>query len=228
MGWITHEQQAYVKRQYKRGAQYICDADFCGEPIFHGELPVVDPKGGYFPKPPNSPDFVPREPKVTYHQRCDLQLRGKHVPYKVVPASTAESQAAEKAAKKQNSKGENTMATKAKKSSKEEVVSKKKVAATTEKKSTKKTNGSAVMYFGKFRSTGGSGGVVECFMQTPGKAVKDADLKKAAGGAALPGRLSPIAAWGKKSGYYTIMKSKKVPNAHVMIVKKPNAYIPKN
>ena len=81
MGWMNAEEQRHSKKKTSINAQYMCDE--CHEPIRSGEVPVVDPKGGYYPWPANLPEnakpFLSRNPKVTYHLQCDRIRRGVRV-----------------------------------------------------------------------------------------------------------------------------------------------------
>lgn len=82
MGWLNHTQQQEVLSKYGKQAIYRCDYDECKSPgqlIFVGQLEVQDPRGGYFPKPEGAPDFLPKQPKRTYHLECDRLRRGVRV-----------------------------------------------------------------------------------------------------------------------------------------------------
>lgn len=122
------------------------------------------------------------------------------------------------------------MAKKAKKST-EEVVTKKSTKKTATKaaagKAAKKasSNGSVQLYFGRHRATSAMGLICEALYQSAGKAVKDSALQKLIGSTPVAGRLAPLAAWGKKTGHYTVTRSKKVDGAHVMHVKNHKAYL---
>ena len=83
MGWLTPEQQQEVRRIHRMVALYSCD--LCGKPISILEMPVINPRKGYFKwnkerSPKECRSFHMREPKVTYHQGyCnDERLGRKH------------------------------------------------------------------------------------------------------------------------------------------------------
>lgn len=80
MGWIDQEAQNRVRAKFGVSADHMCDG--CGRPIVG--LVYIDPKGGYFPKPPGLPDFLPRKPKRTFCQECDDAKTGKHRPPKPI------------------------------------------------------------------------------------------------------------------------------------------------
>jgi len=75
MGWLNTTEQANVLLLYGFRAEYRCNR--CNLPIKMGEVPVVDPKGGYFPKDEKTPAFLSPRPKKTYHGTCDEIMRGK-------------------------------------------------------------------------------------------------------------------------------------------------------
>lgn len=78
MGWIDFDERARVFKATGVQCEYLCDLPDCGKPISYGELPVIDPKGGYYPKPEGAASMLtaPR-PKRTFHIRCDQIRRGK-------------------------------------------------------------------------------------------------------------------------------------------------------
>jgi len=80
MGWINQEEQKRVREKFGVSADCMCDG--CGKPIVG--LVYIDPKGGYFPKPPGLPDFLPKKPKRTFCQECDDTKTGKHRPPKPI------------------------------------------------------------------------------------------------------------------------------------------------
>jgi len=80
MGWIDQEEQKRVRVKFGVSADSMCDG--CGKPIVG--LVFIDPKGGYFPKPPGLPDFLPRKPRRTFCQECDDNKTGKVRPPKPV------------------------------------------------------------------------------------------------------------------------------------------------
>lgn len=77
MGWMTLWERKLVAQLYGVLAEYRCD--YCRQPMPIGSVPVVDPKGGYFPRPKDTPVFVAQHPKKTYHNHpCnDLRLGKK-------------------------------------------------------------------------------------------------------------------------------------------------------
>lgn len=81
MGWMNAEEQRAARKRFGVHAQYMCDE--CHEPIRSGDIPVIDPKGGYHPWPVSLPEncksFLSRNPKVTRHLQCDRIKRGVRV-----------------------------------------------------------------------------------------------------------------------------------------------------
>lgn len=76
MGYILSEsEQRYIQQLYGYKAQYRCDYEECGLPIFVIQIPVVDPKGGYY-KRTGGDLFSHLKAKRTYHQSCDKARRG--------------------------------------------------------------------------------------------------------------------------------------------------------
>lgn len=75
MGWLNWDERKKVFQGTKIQAEYMCD--HCNEPIPASELPVIDPKGGYYPKDAGQPDFLPKHPKRSYHRKCEDVRRGK-------------------------------------------------------------------------------------------------------------------------------------------------------
>lgn len=75
MGWINDFEQQQLLTLYGRLAQHRCNR--CKQPIFVDEILVIDPKGGYFPRPPGMPEFLAARPKRTYHRKCDDIKRGR-------------------------------------------------------------------------------------------------------------------------------------------------------
>lgn len=73
MGWLDPKQREQLEQKLGVIALYMCD--HCNQPIV-GEIPVMDSKGGTHPKKQGTPDFLPRQPKLTYHQACDKAMRG--------------------------------------------------------------------------------------------------------------------------------------------------------
>lgn len=68
-------EQQQLLTLYGRLAQHRCN--WCRLPIFIDEFYVQDPKGGYYPKPKDTPDFLSPQPKVVYHQKCNELRLGK-------------------------------------------------------------------------------------------------------------------------------------------------------
>lgn len=95
MGWLNWDERRKVFKETKIQAEYICD--HCGEPIAASELPVIDPKGGYYPKDEGQPDFLPKKPKKSYHRKCQDIRSGKRpkveqeLPQKKSPKETQQS-----------------------------------------------------------------------------------------------------------------------------------------
>jgi len=84
MGWIDQEEQKIVREKFGVSVDNMCDG--CGKPIVG--LVFIDPKGGYFPKPPGLPDFLPKKPRRTFCQECDDNKTGKVRPPKAVGSVT--------------------------------------------------------------------------------------------------------------------------------------------
>lgn len=77
MGYINVVEQGHIKELYGHAAEYRCNE--CNRLIWVHEMPVVDPKGGYYELPPSINSFGSRysRPKVTFCTDCDLVRRGK-------------------------------------------------------------------------------------------------------------------------------------------------------
>lgn len=79
MGVLNSFERRCLEALYGRSALYRCNK--CTRPIWSTEIPIVDPKGGYFKLPPSVNTFGSKysKPKVTYCRECDLIRRGKVV-----------------------------------------------------------------------------------------------------------------------------------------------------